>query len=88
MQIEEAAIWWSENRPYARRAIEEELERAFALLAIQPAIGARARNQRLTGVRRIHLSRIHYYLYYRVSVEAVDVIAFWHTSRASAPLVR
>ena len=85
MQIEEAAIWWSENRLDAPRAIEEEVARAFALLALHPAIGARARNERLIGVRRIHLSRIHYYLYYRVSAEAVDVLAFWHTGRGSAP---
>lgn len=84
-QIEEAAIWWAENRPFAPRAMEEELERSFALLAIQPAIGARARNERLVRVRRIHLSRIHYYLYYRVSADGVDVLAFWHTSRGSAP---
>lgn len=84
-QIEEAAILWAENRPSAPRAIEEELERAFALLAIQPALGARAKNERLAGVRRIHLSRIHYHLYYRVSAEAVDVLTFWHTSRGGAP---
>lgn len=87
-QIEEAAIWWADHRPFAPRAIEEELERSFALLSIQPAIGARARNERLKGVRRLHLSRIHYYLYYRVSTEAVDVLAFWHTSRGSTPRVR
>lgn len=86
-QIEEAAIWWAENRPFAPRAIEEELQRVFALLAIQPALGARTRNERLAGMRRIHLSRVHYYLYYRVSVEGVDILAFWHTSRADTPPV-
>lgn len=84
-QIEEAAVWWAKNRPLAPGAIEEELERSFALLAVQPAIGALARSDQLHGVRRVHLSRIHYYLYYRVSAKAIDVLAFWHTSRGSPP---
>ena len=84
-QIEEAAIWWAKNRPLVPRAIEEELERAFALLMLQPTIGARARNERLPGVRRIHLSRIQYYLYYRVSADDIDVLAFWHVSRGNSP---
>ena len=84
-QIEEAAVWCAKNRPLVPRAIEEELERTFALLVLQPAIGARARNERLTDVRRIHLSRIQYYLYYRVSAEAIDILAFWHVSRGTSP---
>lgn len=52
---------------------------------LQPAIGARARNERLPGVRRIHLNRIQYYHYYRVSAEAIDILAFWHVSRGSWP---
>jgi hypothetical protein len=32
------------------------------------------------------LARIRYYLYYRVtSDQAVEVLAFWHTSRADSP---
>lgn len=81
-------MWWAENRPLVSGAIEEELERSFALLAVQPAIGARARSSRLRGVRRIHLNRIHYYLYYRVLAESIEVLAFWHTSRGSSPPLR
>lgn len=87
-QIQEAAIWWAENRPLVPRAIEEELERSFALLALQPTIGACARSEQIRGVRRIHLSRIHYYLYYRVSAGAIDILAFWHTRRGSSPPLR
>ena len=80
-QIEEAAEWWAQNRPAAPRAVQQELERAFSLLAIQPDLGARALNTRLQGVRRLHLSRIHYHLYYRVTPQGVELLAFWHTSR-------
>jgi len=87
-QIDDAAGWWAQNRQFAPGAIQEELERSFSLLSIQPGIGARARNAKLAGVRRLHLSRIHYYLYYRVSADAVEILAFWHTSREVRPPLR
>lgn len=85
IQIEEVAAWWAVNRLAAPGAIHQELEHAFSLLAIQPAVGARALNARLSGVRRLHLSRIHYHLYYRVTTHAIEVLAFWHTSRDLDP---
>lgn len=85
--IEQAAIWWERNRPLFPDALTEELSVAFALLLSQPAIGAPALNARTKGVRRIHLARVHYHLYYRVRGEHVDVLALWHTSRgATAPV--
>ena len=36
---------------------------------------------------RVHLSGVHYHLYYRVLPEAIEVLAFWHTSRGSVPSV-
>lgn len=40
-------------------------------------------------MRRVHLARIHYYVYYRVaqSGNSLEILAFWHTSRgAQAPI--
>ena len=87
-QIEAAASWWAANRPAAPGAIAQELERAFALVGFQPSLGARALNVRLRGVRRLHLSRIHYHIYYRVHEQTVEVLAFWHTSRGAGPGMR
>jgi plasmid stabilization system protein ParE len=86
-QIRAAEEWWRLNRPNAPNAIREELERASLLISLQPEIGARARNVSLTGVRRLHLDRVRYYLYYRVVTDAerIDVLAFWHSSRGSDP---
>lgn len=84
-QIEQAAAWWKDNRPAAPDAVYHELERVLTLLALQPSLGARATNLRLRGVRRVHLPRVRYYLYYRVTAETIDVLAFWHTSRGSRP---
>ena len=82
-EIEEAAIWWDRNRPAAPGAIREDLSRAFSLLAAQPRVGAVARNTRLKGVRRVHLSRVRHHVYYRVTAAAVEVVAFWHSSRGA-----
>ena len=86
-QIRVAEAWWRTNRPKAPNAIREELERAWALVAAQPDIGSRARNLKLAGVRRVHLSRIRYYLYYRVSENPtqIEILGFWHSSRGGQP---
>ena len=83
--IERAAIWWEQNRPLSPGALDEELAEAFSLLTSQSAIGAPALNTKTRGVRRVHLARVHYYLYYRVRGEQIVVLALWHTSRGTAP---
>ena len=86
-QISNAAAWWAENRPAAPDTIGEELDRILDLLRVQPAIGTLARRATLSGVRRVTLSRVRYYVYYRVVGDALQVLAFWHTSRGSGPPV-
>ena len=85
--IEQAAIWWEQNRSLSPGALDEELTEAFSLLIAQPAIGAPAMNAKTKGVRRVHLARVHYYLYYRVRGEQIEVLALWHTSRGTSPSV-
>jgi plasmid stabilization system protein ParE len=84
-QIEKAAEWWHENRPAAPGAVREDIARALPLLVTQPGLGVPARRARTRGIRRLTLSRIRYYLYYRVSKEALEVLALWHTSRGREP---
>ena len=64
-------------------ALADDLERAFELIAAQPGIGARARNPKKEGIRRLLLSRTGYHLYYQVNAEAgrVEVLALWHSRR-------
>lgn len=63
-----------------------DLENALRLIASHPEIGARALNVKLESIRRVHLARVHYHLYYRVTGEpAVEVLALWHTSRRYSP---
>lgn len=85
--IDRTALWWDENRPLAPGTLDEELTEAFSLLSVEPGIGAPALNVRAEGVRRVHLARVHYYLYYRVRRGQVEVLALWHTSRGTGPFL-
>ena len=62
-QIDRAALWWDENRDLAPQAFDEDLAEAFSLLSVEPGIGAPVTNARTPGVKRLHLARIHYFLY-------------------------
>ncbi|MCL4684983.1 type II toxin-antitoxin system RelE/ParE family toxin [Myxococcota bacterium] len=88
-EIRRASAWWRANRPAAPFALADDLERALELVAAQPGIGARARNAKKEGVRRLLLSRTGYHLYYQVNAEAgrVEVLALWHSRRGRDPAV-
>ena len=84
-EIERAELWWDANRPAAPLAIREDLKSAFDLLLRQPGVGVRVGNTRLAGVRRLHLGRIRYFLYYRVKRDELVVLSVWHSSRGKGP---
>lgn len=83
-QIEKADQWWTENRPSATNALRDDLEAAFNLLIRQPGIGTKVVNTKAAGVRRLHLGRIRYHVYYRVKDEVLVVLAFWHSNRGGS----
>jgi plasmid stabilization system protein ParE len=86
-QIREASDWWLENRRAAPELFKAELQRGFELITAQPHLGSPSLSKRTQEVRRVHLGRIHYHLYYRVKNEqqVVEVLAFWHASRGTGP---
>ncbi len=86
-ELRAARSWWRANRSAAPAAFVDDLRRALELIRTQPNVGMRARNVRLTGVRRIHLSRLRYDLYYRLASDRqiIEVLALWHSSRGTGP---
>jgi len=84
-QVRKAADWWAQNRPAAPGAIGADFGEAVSLLAEQPTIGAKYNGARTPGVRRLYLSRVRYFVYYRVENDALHVLAFWHESRGHQP---
>lgn len=79
--------WWRKHRTGAPNAVQDELTRAFRLILNQPRMGSPALDVALPNVRRIHLSRIAHYLYYRVleSEGIIEVLAVWSDSRGAGP---
>jgi plasmid stabilization system protein ParE len=84
-EIREAQSWWRANRPKAPKAIASELRRVFPLIAVEPGMGVVAESARLSGVRRVYLACVRYYLYYRATDAALEVLALWHSSRGDEP---
>ena len=88
-QVHAAETWWQVHRPKAPGAIRVELARASSLIAAHPRVCTPASNAVLPDVRRLHLRRIHYDLYYRlVDLERrIEILAFWHVKRGGKPPV-
>ena len=84
-QIRKAAEWWAANRPAAPGAIGADFGEAVALLAEQPGIGAKYEGSRTPEVRRLFLSRVGYFIYYKAQNDSLHVLAFWHANREHQP---
>ena len=84
-QVRKAAECWAVNRPAAPGGIGADFGEAVALLAEQPGIGARYQGSRTPEVRRLFLSRVGYFIYYKAQNDGVHVLAFWHASREHQP---
>jgi len=64
---------------------EQEAELLLSIQAAEPGVGAPVLHKRAQGVRRLHLARIRYHLYYRLRGDQVEVLAVCHTSRGAGP---
>jgi plasmid stabilization system protein ParE len=84
-QIERAERWWLANRLSAPLALRDDLKGAFTLLLRQPGAGAKVANARLPSVRRLHLGRVRYFVYYRVQGDDLLILTVWHASRRPVP---
>ena len=80
-QLEE---WWRRNRTAAPNAVREELQRVLGVITITPLLGT---DVNLPNVRRIHITRIWQFLYYRVRTnpDRIEVLALWSDSRGEGP---
>lgn len=87
VEIERAEQWWLENRPAAPEALRADLKGALTLLLRQPGVGVKVGNTRLTGVRRLHLGRIRYFVFYRVHDDELVVLSVWHSNRRRSPVL-
>ncbi len=82
-ELRQAAQWWLENRQESADAFERELWHAFYILLAHPHMGQQIAH--LKNVRRLHVSRLNYFLYYRPDSNGLLILALWHTSRGADP---
>ena len=80
-QVATARAWWRAHRDKAPHAFDEALDDALDRLSLSPAIGERVRTSRRSGMRRWHIERIRYAMYYVIEGDLLIVLSFWHTSR-------
>jgi plasmid stabilization system protein ParE len=86
-EIERIVKWWAENRPAAPGAVRKDLKAALELLLEQPDLGSKVEQASSAGIRRFHLDRVHYWVYYRVRANRLEVVSVWHSSRSAGPAV-
>ena len=84
-QVRSAAEWWAANRPAAPGAIAADFGESVALLTEHPDIGTMYTGARTPGIRRLYLSRVRYFVYYKATSSELQVLAFWHASREHQP---
>lgn len=76
-ELLEAVGWYEERVPGLAGALQEQLQSATDLLIAYPELGAVLEDD----FRRLALRRFPYYLIYRLSAQAVYVVAFAHDRR-------
>jgi len=86
-EVERIVQWWAVNRPAAPGAVRQDLQAVLNLLLVQPDIGVCVNQASSPEVRRFHLDRIRYWVYYRVRRNRLEVLSVWHSSRGSGPAV-
>jgi plasmid stabilization system protein ParE len=85
--IRELESWWRRNRTAAPNAVREELQRVVRVITLTPFVGRVSTDVALDGVRRIHVSRIWYFLYYRIKDDPprIELLALWSDRRGGPP---
>ena len=83
--VERIDAWCQANQTSAPDLFLRELERVLDAIALLPHLGALAKHSRLEGVRRIVLAKSRHHVYYRQTVDAIQVLAVWHASRGQPP---
>jgi plasmid stabilization system protein ParE len=86
-EVRRAADWWAQNRLAAPGAISKDFGEGVALLAEQPGIGSTYEGSKTVGVRRLYLSRVRYFIYYKVEGDSLHILAFWQENRERLPAV-
>jgi plasmid stabilization system protein ParE len=85
-QLRNARDWWLANRDKAPHAFDQDIAALWGVLEDRPELVGRPLEGQ-PSVRRVHLQRIRYYVYFQLADDGdgVQILALWHERRGSAP---
>jgi plasmid stabilization system protein ParE len=85
-QLRDARDWWLANRDKAPRAFDQDVATMLGCLEERPELVGRPLEGQ-PSVRRVHLQRIRYYMYFEIvdDGDGVAILAFWHERRGADP---
>ena len=85
-QLNDAREWWLANRDKAPHAFDQDVAALLGFLEERPELVGRPFENH-ASIRRVHLQRIRYYLYFQIMPEddRVLILAIWHERRIHVP---
>jgi toxin ParE1/3/4 len=77
LEVERAVLFYAQRQADLGVAFEQELDTVIDRIARAPETF----KQVFAGVRRLHLKRFPYGVFYRIGLDQIEVIACFHSSR-------
>ena len=78
-QLIEAAEYIYDDSPRQAEILKEQFREAVKMIQRMPKIGATYKK----GMRRIKLGKFRYYVYYKETKNAIEILGIHHTSRGT-----
>jgi len=78
--LKEAIKYISQTSPMQARIMRAQFEETIKMIQRMPRIGAAYKK----GMRRIKLGKFRYYIYYKETKTAIEILGIWHTSKGSS----
>ena len=90
LHILKLSAWWRTHREKAPNLFRDQLAAAFAYLAENPLAGEPYRRRGFKDIRRYHLKKTPYHIYYLPRMDQGDVVivAVWSGMRKKGPTIR
>ena len=80
IMLEEAVKYIKKTAPVQARIMKTQFQETRKMIERMPRIGAAYKK----GMRRIKLGKFRYYIYYKETKTAIEILGIWHTSKGSS----
>jgi len=79
IQLIEAAEYIFADNPRQAEILKEQFRETVKMIQRMPRIGVVYEK----GIRKIKLGKFRYYIYYKETKTAIEILGIWHTSKGS-----